>query len=88
MADFARDLATQGVALEHLDLGGGLGIAYQPEQTVVSPTEYAAAVLPRRARDPGLTLLLEPGRWIVGPAGVLLTTVVDLKEPSGRRDGS
>jgi diaminopimelate decarboxylase len=79
---FARDLATHGVAVEHIDLGGGLGIQYQPEQTVVSPTEYAEAVLPAVRRS-GLMLLLEPGRWIVGPSGALLTTVVDVKERPG-----
>jgi diaminopimelate decarboxylase len=84
VADLARDLAAQGVAIEHLDLGGGrgLGIQYQPGQTVVSPTEYAEALLPAVRRS-GLMLLLEPGRWIVGPSGVLLTTVVDLKERPG-----
>jgi diaminopimelate decarboxylase len=82
VADLARDLARQGVALEHLDLGGGLGIQYQPGQPVVSPADYAAAVLPA-VRQSGLNLLLEPGRWIVGPSGVLLTTVVDLKERPG-----
>src|SRR5688572_3304226 len=72
----------QGVAIEHLDLGGGLGIQYQPGQTVISTTEYAEAVLPAVRRS-GLMLLLEPGRWIVGPSGALLTTVVDLKERPG-----
>ncbi len=67
----------------HLDIGGGLGIAYQPGQVVVTPEEWAAAVLPTVA-GLGATLLLEPGRWIVGPAGVLLTEVVDLKpRPDG-----
>ncbi len=82
VAGLARDLAAQGVAIEHLDLGGGLGIQYQPGQTVISPTEYAEAVLPAVRRS-GLMLLLEPGRWIVGPSGALLTTVVDLKERPG-----
>jgi diaminopimelate decarboxylase len=82
VADLAGDLASGGVTIEHLDLGGGLGIQYQPGQPVVAPAQYAEAVLPavRRSR---LMLLLEPGRWIVGPSGVLLTTVVDLKERPG-----
>jgi diaminopimelate decarboxylase len=66
------------MALEHLDIGGGLGIAYEPGQTVVPVRDYASAVLPAVA-GLDLTLVLEPGRWIVGPAGVLLTTVVDIK---------
>jgi diaminopimelate decarboxylase len=50
--------------------------------TVLSPEAYAAAVAPAIERT-GLTLLLEPGRWLVGPAGVLVTKVVDLKDKSG-----
>jgi diaminopimelate decarboxylase len=83
LADLARELRASGVPLEHLDFGGGLGIAYEPGQAIVSPHDYAAAILPA-VRDAGVTLLLEPGRWLVAPAGVLLTTVVDLKpKPSG-----
>ena len=78
MADLALDLLAAGTPLEHLDLGGGLGIAYTPGQPVLSPEEYAAAILPA-VRRVGLPLLLEPGRWLVGPAGVLLARVVDLK---------
>lgn len=78
LSDLALSLMAEGVRLEHLDIGGGLGISYQSGQTVISPEEYAAAILPAIRRT-GLTLVLEPGRWIVGPAGMLLTTVVDLK---------
>jgi len=78
LSDLAVSLVAEGIPLEHLDIGGGLGIGYQVGQTVVSPQEYAEAILPAIRRT-GLTLVLEPGRWIVGPAGILLTTVVDLK---------
>jgi len=78
IATFARELAGEGVTLEHLDVGGGLGIAYRPEDTVLSPADYASAILPA-VRSTGLSLVLEPGRWLVGPAGVMVTTVVDLK---------
>ena len=78
LAELALSLVADGVPLEHLDIGGGLGIAYQSGQPVVSVEDYAAAVLPAIRRTI-LTLVLEPGRWIVGPAGVLLTSVVDLK---------
>jgi len=83
VADLARELMSQGVRLQHLDVGGGLGIAYEEGQTVVSPEEYAAAIIPAIAST-GLTVVLEPGRWIVGPAGVLVTRVVDVKP---RADG-
>jgi diaminopimelate decarboxylase len=79
----AVSLADDGIRLEHIDLGGGLGIAYQPDQPVVSVEEYAAVVMDA-VRGTGLTVLLEPGRWITGPAGILVTTVVDLKR---RPDG-
>jgi diaminopimelate decarboxylase len=78
----ACELKGHGIPLEHLDLGGGLGIAYAPGQQAIGADEYAAAILPVVGRA-GLTLVLEPGRWLVGPAGVLLATVVDLKERPG-----
>jgi diaminopimelate decarboxylase len=71
-----------GVQLEHLDLGGGLGIPYKAGQSVLTPDAYAEAVLPV-VRETGLTLLFEPGRWIVGPCGVLVTEVVDIKARAG-----
>jgi diaminopimelate decarboxylase len=78
IATMASTLNAQGIKLDHLDIGGGLGIAYEPGQHVISVEEYAAAVLPV-IRPTGLRLVLEPGRWIAGPAGVLLARVVDLK---------
>jgi diaminopimelate decarboxylase len=78
----AAELLDAGVPLQHLDLGGGLGIAYEPNQATLSVAQYAAALLPE-VRPTGLTLVLEPGRWIVGPAGVLVTEVVDLKGRPG-----
>jgi diaminopimelate decarboxylase len=82
VADLARSLVAEGVPLEHLDVGGGLGIAYRAGQPTLSPEAYAAAILPAVRRS-GLRLLLEPGRWLVGPCGVLLTEVVDLKSQAG-----
>ena len=70
-------LAAQGIALQHLDLGGGVGIVYKDEQTPDLRT-YAQAVEPLlQAR--GLSLVLEPGRSLVGNAGVLLTRVEYVK---------
>jgi diaminopimelate decarboxylase len=84
IADLAAALAAEGVHLEHLDVGGGLGVPYEPGQLVISADEYAAAVLPV-VKPTGLRLILEPGRWITAPAGVLLTRVVDLKTQGDRR---
>lgn len=83
-AGLALELKQRGIALEHLDLGGGLGIPYEPGQAVLTPQAYADAILPSVVRT-GLFLLLEPGRWIVGPCGTLVTEVVDLK--TGPEDG-
>ena len=70
-------LAAQGIALQHLDLGGGVGIVYKDEQTP-DLHAYAQAVEPLlKAR--GLSLVLEPGRSLVGNAGVLLTRVEYVK---------
>ena len=82
LVDLAATLAAEDVHLEHLDVGGGLGIAYAPEDVIVPVEEYADAVL-SVVKPSGLTLLLEPGRWLVGPAGVLVTSVVDLKRRPG-----
>jgi diaminopimelate decarboxylase len=79
----SRQLCDAGIRLEYLDLGGGLGISYD-EQPVPSPEEYAAAVLPA-VRDSGLAIVLEPGRRIVGAAGALVATVVDVKQFPGSR---
>ena len=73
----ARDLGGNGIAIEHLDLGGGLGISYDGTRAPTAE-EHAEAVLPI-VRDSGFSIILEPGRHIVGPAGVLLTRVVDVK---------
>jgi diaminopimelate decarboxylase len=79
----ARELRDDGVAIDHLDVGGGLGVSYDGTK-VPSADDYAAAMLPI-VRDSGLSLILEPGRSIVGPAGVLLSRVVDVKDrPDGK----
>ena len=77
----ARELAAEGTRIEHLDLGGGLGVSYDGSR-VPTAQEYAAAVLPI-VRESGLAIVLEPGRQIVAPAGALLTRVVDVKEAGG-----
>ncbi len=70
-------LAQAGITLQHLDLGGGLGIRYRHE-TPPSPHDYARALLAELAPLP-YEILLEPGRAIVGNAGILLTRVEYLK---------
>ena len=71
------ELAEKGIHLHHLDLGGGLGIRYQDE-TPPLPEEQMAAIL-ERLQDREFEILIEPGRAIVGNAGILLTRVQYLK---------
>ena len=92
VADLARRLMRQGFPLRLLDIGGGLGIDYHrwdngasptthypPPPHPLTPSDLAAALLPVAA-DLGLRLVLEPGRSLVAPAGVLVGQVLHLKQ--------
>ncbi|MDQ3389316.1 MAG: diaminopimelate decarboxylase [Gemmatimonadota bacterium] len=81
--DLAHDLKREGLPLEFIDLGGGFGISYTGEEGI-SPTELAAMAIPEIQRM-GLKLVLEPGRFLVGHAGVLVTRVLYVKEGGGKR---
>ncbi|HHI93968.1 MAG TPA: diaminopimelate decarboxylase [Gammaproteobacteria bacterium] len=70
-------LAVQGISLQHIDMGGGLGITYRDEMPP-SPVDYAAAIL-TPLKERGLEIVLEPGRAIAGNAGILLTQVEYIK---------
>jgi diaminopimelate decarboxylase len=84
LVSLARELCEDGFTLEHVDLGGGLGIGYEG-RPLLTPSEYAAAVLPELRRL-GIPVVLEPGRAIVGHAGALVSRVVDVKRfPDGRQ---
>jgi diaminopimelate decarboxylase len=78
----AEDLARAGIRLRHLDVGGGLGVTYKDEAPP-SPAEYGAAIKAALAGWDG-EVHLEPGRVLVGNAGVLLTRVLYVKK-SGRK---
>jgi diaminopimelate decarboxylase len=80
--DLVDRLAADGIALEHIDLGGGIGIRYRDEQTI-APADYAAAISALLGERP-LKLLFEPGRMLVGNAGALLTRVLYLKPGAER----
>jgi diaminopimelate decarboxylase len=86
VADFVRELRADGHTIDYIDTGGGLGISYQrPEMDFAAyVTNYARAVT-GPLRDLNIHLLLEPGRAIIGPAGVLLTAVRYKKENDGKR---
>jgi diaminopimelate decarboxylase len=81
--DLAGTIAGEGIALSHLDLGGGFGIRYRDEQ---APDVRAYCErLARRLGGSGYEVMLEPGRAIAGPAGVLLTRVEYLKLDKAKR---
>jgi diaminopimelate decarboxylase len=80
LAGYLLDLRQQGIALEYLDFGGGLGVRYTDERPS-SRTAYARMVS-RIVKPLGIKLLLEPGRSIVAPAGVLLSRVLYTKQNS------
>jgi diaminopimelate decarboxylase len=81
--DLAAHLRAEGVPLQHVDFGGGIGISYDGAP-VVDVAEYAARLV-QIIRPTGLSALIEPGRVLVGPAGTLVTRVVDIKHFDGAR---
>ena len=83
IVDLALELERDGIAIEHIDLGGGLGVSYDGGVTP-SAAEYAAVLSPIVGPS-GRTLLLEPGRALMAAAGGLLTRVVDVKSQGGDR---
>jgi diaminopimelate decarboxylase len=84
LVTLALELRADGFALEHVDLGGGLGIAYE-DRPMITPAEYAGVVIPELRRI-GIPVVLEPGRAVVGNAGALVARVVDTKAfPDGRK---
>ncbi len=75
---FIDELKAQGVEIEYLDIGGGLGIVYKDE-TPQTAADYAAKVLPILQKT-GLKIIMEPGRFIVGNAGIFVTKVLFIKD--------
>ena len=83
VAELARMLAADGIAIRRLDLGGGFGIRYRDETPL--PLAGYARVVEEEVGGLGCELVVEPGRRLVGPAGVLLARVVAVKETPARR---
>ncbi|MBN9345736.1 MAG: diaminopimelate decarboxylase [Devosia sp.] len=80
MAELVTELRAQGHAIHHVDVGGGLGIPYHADaEAPPLPVEYAQIVR-KHLGQLGVELVLEPGRLIVGNAGILVTTVEYVKE--------
>ena len=83
-ADLVRSLRAAGLTVERVDCGGGLGIGYRDDPG--APVEAFAGAVRSTFSNLGVQIMVEPGRWLVGPAGVLLAEVVIAKgTPATRR---
>jgi diaminopimelate decarboxylase len=82
LLEFVVALRDLGCAVEFLDVGGGLAVTYDDEAPT-NPEAFAAAIVPQAVAS-GLTLIVEPGRYLVGNAGMLLTRVLYRKRSGGR----
>src|SRR5438445_216298 len=82
LAAYVSGLRRAGIQLEYLDFGGGLGVRYTDEK--IPARKAYARMVAQAIRPMRLHLLLEPGRTIIGPAGVLLTRVLYVKENRGK----
>jgi diaminopimelate decarboxylase len=83
LKQLVEDLRKEGIEIQYLDLGGGLGITYEDEEPP-HPIEYASTIL-EEIKGFGCTLILEPGRVIVGNAGILVSKVLYTKENEEKR---
>ncbi len=77
--EFIERLRAHGIQIRHADLGGGLGVAYKPGEVTPAIADFVSA-LRGRLLGRGLQVMIEPGRSIVGGAGVLLTRVLNRKK--------
>jgi diaminopimelate decarboxylase len=85
LAEFVRELRAEGHAISHVDLGGGLGIPYRDDNEPPPHPEAYAQVVKRATRDLNCKLIFEPGRLIVGNAGILVTRVLFVKHGEAKQ---
>jgi diaminopimelate decarboxylase len=79
LSDFVRTLRADGHTISHVDLGGGLGIPYREDNEPPPHPDAYADIVKRATRDLDCTLIFEPGRLLVGNAGILVTRVLYVK---------
>ena len=84
LAELVVALRADGHAIEHVDFGGGLGIPYRTDNNPPPLPDAYADIVRRRAGDLGVKVMFEPGRLIVGNAGILVTEVIYVKEGDAR----
>jgi diaminopimelate decarboxylase len=80
--DFIKEMKSQRIKLEYLNIGGGMGIVYKKE-TAQTADMFARAIVPL-LKDSGLKIILEPGRFIIGSAGILVSRVTFVKETDSK----
>jgi diaminopimelate decarboxylase len=84
LADFVGALRADGHAISHVDLGGGLGIPYREDNEPPPDPDAYAAIVKNATKGLGCKLIFEPGRLIVGNAGILVTRVLYMKRGEGK----
>ncbi len=84
LADFVTALRADGHTISHIDLGGGLGIPYREDNEPPPDPEAYAAIVKNATKGLGCKLIFEPGRLIVGNAGILVTRVLYVKHGEGK----
>jgi diaminopimelate decarboxylase len=84
LADFVRELRGDGHPIDHIDLGGGLGVPYREDNEPPPDPAAYADIVKKNTSGLGCTLVFEPGRLIVANAGILVTSVVFVKETDGK----
>ena len=85
LADFVQTLRGDGHTISHVDFGGGLGIPYHADREVPPVPSAYAEMVKRVTHNLGCTLLFEPGRLIVGNAGILVTRVIYVKQGEAKK---
>lgn len=84
LAEFVRVLREDGHPIDHIDLGGGLGVPYREDNEPPPDPSAYAAIVKKNTDGLGCTLVFEPGRLIVANAGILVTAIVFVKETDGK----
>ena len=84
LADFVTQLRADGHTISHIDLGGGLGIPYREDNEPPPDPDAYAAIVKRATQNLNCKLIFEPGRLIVGNAGILVTRVLYVKHGEGK----
>ena len=84
LSDFVHVLRADGHRISHIDFGGGLGIPYHMDRAAPPAPDAYAAMVKRVTHNLGCTLMFEPGRMIVGNAGILVTKVIYVKHGDGK----